>query len=53
MADLAVEVGCLDDVAVDDTDGSDAGTGDVLRRGAAQPAGSDDEYSGVDKPQLP
>lgn len=47
MADLAVQVGALDDVAVDEADGADAGAGDVLRGGAAETAGADDEDFGV------
>lgn len=47
MADLAVQVGGFDDIAVDNADGPDAGAGDVLRSGAAETAGADDEDLGV------
>jgi hypothetical protein len=52
MADLTVKIGRLHDIAVDDADSADAGAGDVLSGGAAEAAGSDDEYSGVDQTEL-
>lgn len=52
VADLAVQVGELDDVVVDDADGADAGAGDVLRGGAAEAAGTDDEDAAVDEADL-
>ena len=52
MADLTMQVGRLHDIAVDDADGPDAGAGDVLRGGAAEAAGSDDEYSGIYQTEL-
>lgn len=47
VADLSVQVGALDDVAVDDADGADASAGDVLRGGTAETTGADDEDFGV------
>jgi hypothetical protein len=52
VADLAVQVGQLDDVAVDDADGADAGAGDVLGGRTAEPAGADDEDPAVDEMEL-
>lgn len=49
---MAVQVGELDDVVVDDADGADAGAGDVLRGGAAEAAGTDDEDAAVDEAEL-
>lgn len=52
VADLSVQIRKLDGVAVDDADGADAGAGNVLRGGAAEAAGADDEDFGVYKTEL-
>ena len=51
--DLALQVGLVDDVEVDDAEGADAGGGEVEQRGRAEPAGADDEHLGVLQPLLP
>lgn len=43
MGDLAVEVGCLDRVTVDEAEGADAGAGDVGRGRTPEAARPDDE----------
>lgn len=43
MCDLAVQVGRLDDVAVDDAQGAYSGAGNVCRCWAAEATCSDDE----------
>jgi hypothetical protein len=53
MANLPMEIGCLDDIAINDADGPYSGAGDVLGCGTAETAGSDDEHSGVDQAELP
>ena len=42
--DLALQVGELDDVVVDDADAADAGGGEVVQHRRAQPAGADDQH---------
>ena len=45
--DLALQVGLVDDVVVDDAERADAGRGEVEQRGTAEPAGADHEHLGV------
>ena len=42
--DLALQVGELDDVVVDDADAADAGGGEIEEHRRAEPAGADDEH---------
>lgn len=53
MSDLAMQVGRLNHVAVDDANGSDSGTGDVLRGRAAEAPSPNDKHAGVDQAKLP
>jgi hypothetical protein len=50
MADLTMEVGRLNDIAVDNADGPDAGAGDVLSCWTPQATGSDYEHARVNQP---
>ena len=52
MDDLALQVGVVDDVCVDDPERADAGRGEVERRGRAEPAGADQERAGREQPLL-
>ena len=45
MGDLALQVGQLDVVVVDDADGADAGGGEIQRQRRAEPAGADDQHA--------
>ena len=47
--DLALQVGVVDDVEVDEPDGAHTGRGEVQRHGAAQPTGADDQHLGVEE----
>ena len=51
--DLALQVGLVDDVVVDDAERADAGGGEVEQRGAAESAGADHEHLGVLEALLP
>ena len=51
--DLALQVGLVDHVELDDADGADAGGGEVQQRRRAQPARADDQHLGVLQPLLP
>ena len=51
--DLALEVGAVDDVEVDDAEGADAGGGEVDEHGRAEPARADGEHFAVDQLALP
>ena len=51
--DLALQVGLVDDVEVDDAEGADTGGGEVEQRRRAEAAGTDDEHLGVLQPLLP
>ena len=53
MANLPMEIGGLNDIAVDDADGPHSGTGDVLSGGTAETTRSDNKHSGVDQAELP
>ena len=53
MHDLALEVGVVDDVGVDDAEGADPGRCEVERRRRAEPAGADQEHAGVEQLLLP
>ena len=44
MEDLALQVGQIDDVEVDDADGADAGGGEVERHRRAEAAGADAQH---------
>ena len=50
--DLALQVGGVDDVEVDDADGAHAGRGHVQHGRGAQAAGADEEHLGVEQPGL-
>ena len=50
--DLALQVGLLDDVEVDDAQCADAGGGQIQQRRGAQPARADDQYARVLQPLL-
>lgn len=52
VADLSVQIRTLHGVAVNDADGADAGAGNVLRGGAAEAAGANDEDFGVYETEL-
>ena len=52
VADLAMQVGQLDEVVVDDADGADARTGEVGNERAAEPPGTDDEHTCRGEPTL-
>jgi hypothetical protein len=41
--DLALQVGVVDDVGIDDPERADAGRGEIERRGRAEPTGADQE----------
>ena len=45
--DLALQIGLVDDVIIDDSERADTGRGEVEQRGTAEPAGADDEHLGV------
>ena len=45
--DLALKVGFVDDVELDDADGAHAGRGQIQQCRRAQPACADDQYAGV------
>ena len=45
MGDLALQVGQLHAVVVDDADGADAGRGEIQHQRAAQPAGADHQHA--------
>jgi hypothetical protein len=49
---LAVQVGQLDDIAVDDSNSSHPSAGDILSSGTAETPGSDDEQPRVDQAKL-
>ena len=51
--DLALQVGLVDDVEVDDAERADPGRGEVHQRGRAEAAGADTEHLGVLEPLLP
>ena len=51
--DLALQVGVVDDVGVDDPERADAGRGEVERRGRAEPAGPDQEHARIQELLLP
>ena len=51
--DLALQVGLVDHVELDDADGAHPGGGQVQQRGRAQPARADDQHAGVLEPLLP
>ena len=46
VGDLALQVGQLQPVVVDDADGADAGRREVQRERRAEPAGADDQHAG-------
>ena len=52
MDDLALQVGDVDDVEVDDADGAHAGRREVEHRRRAEAAGADEEHAGVQQPGL-
>ncbi len=52
VADLAMQVGCLDDVVVDDAKDAYAGAGEVLSCGTAEAAGADYEDFGGEEVEL-
>ena len=52
MDDLALQVGFVDDVELDDADGAHAGCGQIQQCRRAQPACADDQYLGVLEPLL-
>ena len=51
--DLALQVGLVDHVEVDDAEGADPGRGQVEQRGRAEAPGADDQDLGVLQPLLP
>ena len=51
--DLALQVGLVDGVELDDAERADPGRGQVQQRRAAQPAGPDHQHPGVLQPLLP
>ena len=51
--DLALQVGLVDHVELDDPDGAHPGGGQVQQRRRPQPAGADDQHAGVLQPLLP
>ena len=53
MDDLALQVGLVDLVELDDAERADAGRGQVEQRRAAEAAGADHEHLGVLQPLLP
>ena len=52
MEHLALEVRLVDDVVVHDPEPPDSGSGQVERRGRAQPAGADEQHLRVEQPLL-
>jgi len=52
VPDLAVEIGHLDHIGVDDPDSPDASAGNILGSGAAESAGADDQNAGVYQAEL-
>src|SRR6185437_7969704 len=52
VRDLALQVGGVDDVVVDDAEPADAGRGEVEARGAAEAAGADQEDARLEELQL-
>ena len=50
--DLALQVGLVDRVELDDAERADAGRGEVEQGGRAEPAGADHEHLGVLEPLL-
>ncbi len=52
MEDLAVEVGEVNGIGIDESDFSDASGGEVDGGGGAETAGSDDEDGGVFEAEL-
>ena len=52
MQHLALEVGLVHDVVVDDPEPADAGRGEVERRRRAEPAGADQQHARVEQLQL-
>src|SRR3712207_4406732 len=50
--DLALQVGLVDDVELDDAERADAGRGQVHEHGRAETAGADGEHLGVLQPLL-
>ena len=52
MDDLALEVGVVDDVGVDDAERPDARRGEVERRRRAEPAGADQQDARLEQPLL-
>jgi hypothetical protein len=52
VGDLAVQVGEVDPVVVDDAQGPDAGGGQVEHQGRAQAAGTDQQHLGIEQPGL-
>ena len=52
MDDLALEVGLVDDVRVDDAERADSGGGEVERRGRAEPARADEQDACVEEALL-
>ncbi|SLF00733.1 Uncharacterised protein [Mycobacteroides abscessus subsp. massiliense] len=51
--DLALQVGLVDHIELDDADGADTRSGQVQQRRGSQPAGADDEHLGVLEAFLP
>lgn len=47
MADLTVQIGSFDDIAVYDANSPNPGASNILSGGAAEAAGTDDKYSGI------
>ncbi len=52
MHDLALQVGQVDPVVVDDPDGSDPGGGEIEQHRRAEPAGADDQHARLQQPRL-
>ena len=53
VEDLALEIGAVDDVEVDESQRADAGEGEVESDGGAEPAGANDEHLRFDDFALP
>src|SRR5918999_3840382 len=52
MDDLALQVGLVDSVELDDAQGADSGRGEIEQGGTAQTAGANDQHPGVLQPLL-
>src|SRR5688500_11407887 len=53
MDDLALQVGYVDDVEVDDAESADSRCSQVQQTGRAQPAGTDEQHLRLCQPSLP